>query len=151
MHMKFIATLIVAASLVSLFPVAHAGTGAGREVNPFPIAGGCSLPRDVAMNPNGCLSASGVKWKDPGIVRHYRELTELNIQNTSIYKIGSISGEIQWVNADGSAGPTVPFSTSGTVPANAATLFSGSALRSARAESNAPSYRVTFTSAGIVE
>lgn len=151
MNTKRWAVVVCALGLAGLVLSGVAWAGGGADGERSGPTAGCELPRYVALNPNACLASSGVRWKDPGLVRHYRDLTEISVQNTSSWRLGNIAGEVTWINGDGSAGPTVPFSTSGAVPVGAATTFTQAAgtLASSRAESNAPSYRVRFTRAEI--
>lgn len=126
-------------------------SAASLHVRALVVAGGCSLPRDVKMNPDACFKASGIKWKDSGIVRSYRELSEVTLNNTSVYDITDIQGEMTWMKADGTTVGTTTFSLSGVVPAGATTTFSQAAknLTGSKLQTDAPSYTLRLSSADI--
>ncbi len=128
---------------------AHADTPSGATM---PQSGGCSTPQDVMRMPNACLTGTA-RWRNTGIINDYREIYELNVSNKSAFKLSGVAGEVTWVNADGTTAGTVPFTTTGVVPANGVTLFSYSAgnLSSTKLETNAQAHQIRFTRANVVE
>jgi hypothetical protein len=107
---------------------------------------GCAMPRDIAINPNACATATSVRWTDGGILHHYRELSEMTIQNDAGVRLRDATGIVTWINADGTAAGEVPFTTTGSIAIGASAVFTKSAktLRSTKIESNATSYKIRF-------
>lgn len=142
-----IGTLVVAL-FFGLFAVNDVDAAPQPSAVPI-VGGGCSLPRDVQMNPDACFKVSGVKIKDSGIVRSYRELSEVTLTNTSGYKISDVTGEVTWFKADGSTVGTTTFKLTGATPAGATTTFSQASknLTTTKIQSDAPTYSLRLTGA----
>lgn len=78
----------------------------------------------LISTPGSFLEVSGVQNHDKGIINAYCQLVGVTILNKSHYAVRDLAGEVTWINAQGAALGSIPFTLGGSIPAGGTQTFS---------------------------
>ena len=78
---------------------------------------------DVVNHPNHYLQTSGLKTFDKGFINSYRQLIAVTVKNTSDYRIGRLSGQVEWLNKNGGFVGASPLTLTGKIEAGESMTF----------------------------
>lgn len=78
----------------------------------------------LVSTPEAFLEVSGVQNHDKGIINAYCQLVGVTILNKSHYAVRDLSGDVTWLDAQGTALGAIPFTLTGSIPAGGTQAFS---------------------------
>lgn len=77
----------------------------------------------LRKNPARFFGISETAFHDKGIVNSYRQLMQMTVVNKSRFAVSEVSGEVDWLKADGAKIGSTTFSLAGSLPAGEARSF----------------------------
>ncbi|TKD09152.1 hypothetical protein [Polyangium fumosum] len=107
----------------------------------------------ILRDPSSVLVADNLGYFDKGIINSYRQLVKMSVLNKSKYALGSIEGEVDWLDDNGHKVGSVPFTLKGSIPAGDTKWFSKDAgtLSNGTLQTNATRTRIRFTRVQLIE
>jgi len=107
----------------------------------------------IIMSPNNYLEVKDWQGHDRGIINDYRTLKSMTVLNRSRHAIHEMSGEVDWINAQGGNDGSMPFTLKGSIPAGDTKTFdvNTGTLTNGTVESEAKRAQIRFTRVSVVE
>jgi hypothetical protein len=107
----------------------------------------------ITMFPNNYLEVKHREYYDKGIINDYRTLTSMTVLNRSRHAIHEMSGEVDWLDAQGRKFGSVPFTLKGSIPAGDTKTFTSDAgtLTNGTIQGDAKHAQIRFTRVSVVE